>query len=367
MKRILIISAGTSAGIAFTRCLRASPEHFYLIGNDCNELSVHLAETDTIILAPPADQPNYIEILNEIINRFGIELVYAQSDIEIQTISENRNKIAANVFLPDENTVEICSDKFKSNQVWERKGIPVARTQLIKNRNDLKRALETIGSPLWLRSVKGWAGKGSLLVKKYKHAEMWIDYFDAWGNFVASEYLPNANFGWDAVFKDGELICSHTKQRLKYVLPGASPSGVTGTTGVAKSVDRKDVVEIAKNAVYAIDPKPEGVFSVDLKEDKSGIPHVTEINAGRFLSSSLHFFYKAKYLLPYVYVKAAFHENVEPITQNNFGEILVRTLDKEPLLLNENKVKTLLIRRDNWGYLIIDNHEGCSILRSKQD
>lgn len=355
MKKILIIGAGGSTGIAFTRCLQISPETFFLVGTDCNEFFVHLAETNVKILAPPASHPKYVETLNEIIEKFKVEFLHAQPDVEIEVISKNREKIDAEVFLPKKKTIEICHDKFKSNQIWEGKNVPTAKTLLVKNRDDLKNAFDRIGSPLWIRAVKGWAGRGSLLVKNYAHAEMWIDYFDGWGNFMASEYLSGANFGWDAVFKDGELVCYHTKQRLRYMLSGASLSGITGTTGVAKSINGNEIVELAKKAVYAVDPKPDGVFSVDLKENRNNTLCVTEINPGRFLSSSLHFFYKAKCLIPYIYVKLAFEEKIEANTLKKIdsGVVLVRQLDKEPTLIEENKIKALVEARRKNRFVVI--------------
>jgi len=42
---------------------------------------------------------------------------------------------------------------------------------------------------------------------------------------------------------------------------------------------RRDVLRMAQNAVYAVDGKPNGIYCVDLREDKDGPPTPTEINA----------------------------------------------------------------------------------------
>jgi len=334
MKKILVTGSGGAASIGFVRCLRKSPEKIFLVGTDCNELFIHFSETDKSFLIPPANSPDYIDVLNEIISREHIEFVHAQPDVEITVLSENRDKVNANLFLPRKDTIKICQDKFRATQIWKRKDIPIANTVLISKETDIEKAFEEMGSPLWIRAIHGAGGKGALLVNKYEHAKAWIDYWSGWGKFMASEYLPGANFGWDGVFKDGELIANFTKQRLEYVLQEASPSGITGTTGVAKIVERHDVCKTAINAIYAIDKNPNGVFSVDLKENKEGIPCVTEINPGRFLTSSLHFFYMVDYLLPYLYVKIAYGEKLPDTKLKYTNALLIRGLDTKPKLIN---------------------------------
>jgi len=39
-KRVLLTGCGGVAGIGVTRCLRNSPEDFFLVGTDCNEYNV---------------------------------------------------------------------------------------------------------------------------------------------------------------------------------------------------------------------------------------------------------------------------------------------------------------------------------------
>ena len=352
----MITGSAGSAGLGFTRCLNKSPEKMFLVGTDCNERFIHFSETDEKVLIPKADSPDYFNTLNNLIEKFNIEFLHAQPDSEITMISNNREKIEANIFLPSKRTIDICQDKFESNKIWKKHDVPTANTIFINNEDDLEKAFNELGQPMWVRAYKGAGGKGSLLINKHEHARAWVDFWKGWGNFTASEYLPGSNFGWDSIFKDGELITSQTKERLEYVLPRASPSGITGTTGVARSIEREDINDIAKRAVYAIDSNPSGAFSVDMKGSEDGTPYVTEINPGRFLSSSVHFFYKAESLMPYLFIKLAYDEKINPddipkkIKQ---GVILVRTLDKEPILMNEESFKEMLAKREKFNHVIL--------------
>ena len=53
-----------------------------------------------------------------------------------------------------------------------------------------------------------------------------------------------------------------------------------------------------------MDDRATGVFCVDLKEDEAGRPLVTEINAGRFFTTS-NFLAEAGANMPYSYVELA--------------------------------------------------------------
>lgn len=65
-------------------------------------------------------------------------------------------------------------------------------------------------------------------------------------------------------------------------------------------------------AVKAVTSTPHGVFGIDIKEDLNGIPKVTEINAGRFYTTS-HFLARAGVNMPDMAFRAAQGEQLKPI------------------------------------------------------
>ncbi|MGQ9760004.1 MAG: hypothetical protein ACUVQ5_05505 [Candidatus Methanomethylicaceae archaeon] len=118
-----------------------------------------------------------------------------------------------------------------------------------------------------------------------------------------------------------------------------APSGITGTPSVAVTVDREDVDRIATDCILAIDDRPEGIFCVDLKENKDGKPCPTEINAGRFFTTSL-FFAVAGLNLPYIYVKLAYGEEIPKLKKYNAlgkGIYWIRHMDSGPILMREGE------------------------------
>ncbi len=326
MKRILVTGAGGSAGHNFINSLRLAYESFYVVGGDANRWHLELSNADYTYLIPPANEvAGYIEALNKIIKKEKIEFVHPQPDIEVAVISEKRDEIDALTYLPDKKTIRICQNKMKLNEVLKKNGVAVPASFLILKEKDLKKAvphlLERFPEKVWLRAIKGAGARASLPVRKVSQAEMWINYWDnfkgiGYGDFMMSEYLPGGEFAFQSLWKNGELITSQARERLEYVFGYLTPSGQTSSPAVARTVHRDDVNKVATDAVLAVDPGATGVFCVDLKENSAGVPCVTEINAGRFFTTS-NFFSKAGANMPYYYVKLAYKEKIPELKKYN--------------------------------------------------
>ncbi|MEM0254376.1 MAG: hypothetical protein QXK78_07475 [Candidatus Bathyarchaeia archaeon] len=327
MKKVIATGAGGPAGINFIMSLRIAPEKISIIGTEANEYFKYLSPADKTYLVPKAGEDGYIDALNEIIRKEKAEFLHAQTDAEVAVVSENREKIEANVFLPSKEAVKICQDKLGSAKIWMSKGVPVAKTLEIRSEEDVDRAFEELGSPIWIRARHGAGGRGSTPAYNRETAISWIRYWQArgmkWG-FIAQEHLPGRNLAFHSLWKEGELVTSMARERLEYIYPHLAPSGVTGTPAVQKTIHDEEVNRIATEAILAIDPNFNGIACVDLKENKDGVPCVTEINAARMFTTSYFFSYASKVLrgdcyanIPYLYVKLAYKESIPEIPRYN--------------------------------------------------
>lgn len=351
LKKIVATGAGGPAGINFVMSLRLAPEEFFIIGTEANRHFIYLAPTDKTYLVPRADEEGYIERLNEIIRREKADFLHAQTDAEVAVVSDNREKIEANVFLPSKSTVRICQDKLESAKIWMKKGVPVAKTMELRDERDIERAFEELGSPIWIRARHGAGGKGSTPAYNKETALSWIKYWKARGmnwDFIAQEHLPGRNLGFHSIWKDGELVTSMARERLEYIYPHLAPSGITGTPAVQRTIHDDNVNRIAVEAVLAIDPNFNGIACVDLKENKDGVPCVTEINAARMFTTSFFFSYASKILrrdyyanIPYLYVKLAFKESIPEIPKYNVlpeNIYWIRHIDAPSKLVKNGKI-----------------------------
>lgn len=342
MKRILVAGAGGAPSTNFIRSLRKAKEPIYIVGVDSSKHYLMRAEVDKRYLVPPASDPLYLSFINKIIAKEKIEFMHMQNDYEIGYVSEHREKIKTNLFLPSKETIQICQNKFLSYERWEKAGLKIPLTMMIHNEEDLKKAFKKYHNRVWVRAIEGAAGKGSLPVTDYETAVNWINLHKGWGSFTASEMLEETSITWMSLWHEGELIVAQGRKRLYWEMGKVSPSGITGVTGTGVTVSDPKLDEIAQKVIFAIDEKPHGLFGVDLTYDSKGIPNPTEINIGRFFTTH-QFFTEAGVNMPYIYLKLAFGEKpqlpkkkINPIKP---GYLWIRGMDFEPILTTEKEVE----------------------------
>lgn len=346
MKRILITGAGGPLGVNITRSLRKAPEPVFLVGTDCNRYHAPLALTDVTVCIPPAkERARYVEALTKLIAEHRLEMIFPTHPIEVQAIAELRDCFhGTHLALPEDRTILTARSKWLTYQALHQSNVPTPRTIWIETRDDLVRSFEELNSrPIWVRGA-GEPGAGiggaALPCREMAHAEAWVDYWNGWGKFIASEFLPGKNLTWCALFDRGQLIACQGRERLEYVLPHVSPSGITGAPAVSMTVHRRELHDIGERAVRAISTTPHGAFFVDMKENAAQIPCVTEINGGRF-GTTIHFYTEAGFNFPYLLARVAYGESIvgapfiDPI---DAGVYWLRTLDCGPVLLRHDEL-----------------------------
>jgi hypothetical protein len=290
IRTIVITGCGGVPALNVVQSLKQGCGSYRIIGLECNKYHIHLAKGfDKKYLVPDSSDPGYVTMLNRIIETEGIEFLHPQPDREVGILSAKRRQIQARMMLPNDEVVQLCHDKFRLIEKLHQVGIPAARSFLIKDPRDLETAMNEIGPKIWVRAIRGAAGRGSLPVEKIDHGQMWIDYWKGWGAFAAEEYLPGKSFGWQAVYKEGKLAGSMAYERIEYVMQNVAPSGVTGGPAICRYTDSDEVHRMGRLTVESVDPCPTGIYGVDLKENAAGVPCVTEINVGRFYSPCLIF------------------------------------------------------------------------------
>lgn len=342
MKRILVCGAGGAPATNFVRSLRLLKEPLYLVGTDCDAYMLQRSETDVKLLSPRADEPDYLETINEIIDEYGIEFLHAQNDRELEYISANREKLKAKVFLPAKETIQLCLDKYASYCAWRQAGIKVPQTLLIKTEADLRLASQRLGPKIWLRDTKGAAGKGAYPTSDFEEALNWIRFKKGWGHFTAAQCLSEQSVTWMSVWNQGELVVAQGRKRIYWELSDRAPSGVTGVTGAGVTCADSALDKVARRAIRAVDSKPHGIFSVDLTYDKSDVPNPTEINIGRFFTTHL-FFSQAGLNMPEIVVKLAYGEEYpkpkQALNPLPAGLAWIRGVDFLPVLTTVDKVR----------------------------
>ena len=266
--RVAVLGAGGPAGVNTLRALHKA-------GHEC------IAVDDNVAHLPWCEPYAQIRSVNEV---YDADVIIPQPDsLVLWTLQHFDSSMT---LLPDEGTIWACQDKFSTSLAWYRQGLREHPPLEVKEPwpDHINLARDRFGLPFWLRATKGAGAKGAIRVTSGEQAFHWVRFWQSRNSdieWIAEEYLPGRDFAWSSVWYDGELITSFARERLEYLYPHLTPEGLTGTPTVARIVCDDGVDVTAQAAVLAVDAKPHGIYSVDLKGDAAGTPRPTEINAGR--------------------------------------------------------------------------------------
>jgi predicted ATP-grasp superfamily ATP-dependent carboligase len=297
-----------------------------------------LADVEEKHVVPNAVDPEYPQAILQLLQKTQPDFLHVQHDFEVRAISGIRDKLqelGVKLFIPASSTIENCVDKYKSYSIWKKAGIKVPETLLLRSPEDLRLAFEKFRPTVWIRCTEGGGGRGALPAENFDFAQLWIDHFRGWGEFTASEYLTPHSVTWLAIWYEGQLVVGQTRRRRSWAFGSRTLSGVTGVTEIAETYSNPIVDRVAQEAIFAVDAKPHGVFGVDMTYDKEGFPNPTEINVGRFFTTS-YFFTKAGLNMPEIYCNLALEvefpnleSNINPLPD---GLVWIRGMDAEPVL-----------------------------------
>lgn len=289
--RVLVLGAGGPMGVNFARSINLANNDILLYGTDINRYNLELAMGHyAFCFLVPEDEESKIDAIQNIIEDKRIDFIYAQAEPEVLFLSKNRKKFKVKYFLPKHKIIETCQSKWETSIAWYDVW-PQTKSYILINDNALIDKIRIVrrefGNKFWLRAASGGGGRASLLAKNIWHAYYWCEFWKQHANIslIAQKYLPGRNFAWQSIWKNGKLIVSQGRERLQYIYPHLTISGITGTPSVARTVNIDKLNENAIKAVKLIDKKPHGIYSVDLTGDGDDIVP-TEINAGRFFTTS---------------------------------------------------------------------------------
>jgi carbamoyl-phosphate synthase large subunit len=314
-RRLLVLGAGGGASNNLMRSLRAAEPGLRVVGCHADRFTLTQSPADRNYLVHPAAHPDFAATLRAVVERERIDLVVPNSDADVLAVSRARGEIGGRLFLPAHETIARCQDKYALTALLRDRGVPAPATCPVGDLDALDDLFRQFGSPtrLWCRMRTGTGSMGATPVAGAGQARSWIEYWRDMrgippGAFTLSEYLPGRDFAVQGLWADGALVLLKTCERLSYVGGASRPSGVSSTPALGKTVFDSRVAGVCERAIAALDPRASGVFSIDLKEDRAGVPCVTEVNAGRFCMITPVFDATGKHSMAAAYVRLAFGE-----------------------------------------------------------
>jgi glutathione synthase/RimK-type ligase-like ATP-grasp enzyme len=351
-RRVLVPQTGSGPSNNLIRGLHAADASLVVVGYHWDPFLLKQSLADRNYIVPSHENSGFEARLLRLVESEHIDLLIPTRDWEVEWFSELRGVLGSRVFLPSASAIRLAQDKYDLTVFLRARGLPVPETVAVKNLDAIPELFEHFpgASMLWCRSRLGTDSRGATKVKTAEQARSWIHYWEVMRglpaeSFTLAEYLPGRDFACQSVWKDGTMILAKTYERLEYVGGVSRPSGVSSRPSLAKLVREPVVVEISAAAVRAIDPAASGAFDVDLKESQAGVPCITEINAGRFLSSQPIFDLGGHHNMTAVFLRLAFGEPVaiDELCDADSEWYMVRDVDLLPLVFNA---------RDLWDGLL---------------
>lgn len=316
MTVVLVFGAGGPAANSFINALRLADD-YRIIAANTDPTDLRLADADEYKLVGPTDND-----LWRVLDETNPDFVHAQPDEEVLRLSRLRHIVrgyGVRYLLPRHEVVTLCQDKWLTYEKLRDAGVAVPYTLLPEAEKDYWQS-----AACWMRPRWGAGGKGSL---KLEAGAPWWSPPD--GTWTLAEYLPGPTITVQQLYRDGDLYISQGRARHAWT------HGDRGSCRIGQTVSDDEADLIAYDAVKAVDPKPHGVYGVDMTRDAEGHPRVTEINIGRFFTTIPHFFAEAGVNIADMYVRLGLGQSVERRGRNPLPSGLkwVRQWDRPPLLI----------------------------------
>ena len=351
-RRILVTGAGGIGGIDFIRSLRLvenqGDERIFIVGTDYNIYYIEFPNTNVKFRTMKHTDSQFIPTIINLSREHKLEFIHPHPSVEAKVVSESREQfesLGVMMYLPRHE--DIMPDKLYIYQQLDSSRVPVPKTVLVRSLENIDHVLVKLDFPLWIRAMTGAGGRLSLQVNSPEEAKLWIRLNVLQGRarpdeFILQEYLPGRDLAFDSLWFRGKLITSYARERLEYPFRHISLSGITGTPSVARILCNDKINAVGISAVRALNPRPHGVYSVDLKEDADGNPRVTEVDGKWHTTAPLwgyafaRAYNKASYNIAHSYLILGYGEDLveEPPQTNLFPEehYLIRQLDSGVLL-----------------------------------
>ncbi|MDI9620009.1 MAG: hypothetical protein QFX33_04280 [Candidatus Nezhaarchaeota archaeon] len=347
--RILVTGCGGIGGSNFVRALRLAErmtgDKLFIVGAEFNPYYLLMPDVDVRFRTPKHSDPHFKDAVVRLIKEHSIDFLHPHPSSEAKVLAGCVDELGVKCYLP--RPEDIAPDKWDTYVKLVDNGVPAPRARCMASLEDVEEAFMALGSPLWVRARAGAGGRLSLKVNTPEEARMWVKLNVVQGrakvsDFMIQEYMPGRDLAFDSLWFRGELVTSYVRERIEYPLKHVSLTGITGTPSVARTLIHDEASCIGVRAVKALNPRPHGFYSVDLKEDAEGRPRVTEVDGKWHTTAPLWGYAVSKvlgdvsYNIAYAYLKLGLEGGLPFILpkMNLYPEglYLIRQLDSGVLM-----------------------------------
>lgn len=256
-KRVLIVPVGTETALEICKSLADDPD-LEIFGADTDPLNAGFCLLQHSVLTPSIEDKEFFTFLEKFIESKGIDLVFPTHDWFLMPFAERKKIGRADLVVPDIHTVGITGSKELTYR-FLKDSIPVPK---VYPTSDIPLSREF---PLF---VKPKRGRGSIQAFKVDNEAQLNLYLSVVEGPLLMEYLPGREYTVDCLCDlAGRLLVVSIRERIK--IKG-------GISMIARIVENQEIQETAERIAEKLRFKGGWFFQV--REDKSGVPRLLEIN-----------------------------------------------------------------------------------------
>ena len=267
MKTILVSGASGIVGYGILKNLKNNI--FNLIGTSIYTDSVASKYCDLFIQSILTTDKNYLNWLNQTIERYSIDLIIPGIEIDLYFWNQNKSKINTKILLNNSDLINVCRDKWSFYQELECGTILDYLNIPSMVSSDYDEVRGNLGSPFLLKPKRGFGSKG---IRKIENESDFNKNLNRKNNFY-QKYVGNDDEEYTVgFFGDGNgksLADIILKRKL-------SASGYTEQAMVVTNKqDITDIKKIIKDIAEYFEPV--GPTNIQLRKDKDNFK-LLEIN-----------------------------------------------------------------------------------------
>src|SRR5215468_10581699 len=260
---VLITGAGTGSSGNLIRALRAMTPAPHIVGLNDDRFLLKLSLADRNYLCPAPTSNEFVNSILEIIEREQINVVMPTDDSAVKSLSGGRDRFPIELFLPRQETIKLCQDKYALSVFLRRRDIPAPLTYAVKSLRDIDKIFARFSHEgiLWCRARHGARALAATPVATMEQARAWITQWrDLRGvkvsDFTLAEYLPGRHIIVQSTWHTGNLLRAQPIEVLSYFAAGNNPSGIFSLSSLAKTVLAPEALQVALRAVRALERLP---------------------------------------------------------------------------------------------------------------
>ena len=247
--KIMITYVGGIAGQSVIKMIKKSKykDRIEIIGTDCDKYAAGFEWVDKPYLVSKV--PECLSQYDQIIKKEKQDLILPTGEEDLTHLSKYEN-----AYMGDEKLIELCQDKYDFYKHYKTFfGFQMPQTEL---------SWEDLELPMIQKPITGRGSRGFELLENAGH----IAAVEKRPMTIYQEYLPGQEWTIDVLLTD----------KTKVIVPRKRVNVKGGNSTCGKIELNRDIIMFLE--MFFQDQSFRGPLCVQMKEDKDGVPKLTEIN-----------------------------------------------------------------------------------------